>query len=187
MPVASLGGGKTALFLGIKRVRFRSRWTAIAKSRWQRAEGVAGPPALRSPKRSGSLSAAGLRRTACSLEVCDTADRRSALRPRGARGPPIPFQARRGWARTGSVRSPGSARRRATRGLRAGGRRLHWTRIGHDTESGTRAPREAGRESGRGPRRVGKFRSRVVPVGYPPACRRPPKLMNLCPRNTASP
>ena len=35
--------------------------------------------------RSGSFSAAGLRRTARRLEVCDTADRRSALRPKGAR------------------------------------------------------------------------------------------------------
>ena len=43
-----------------------------------------GLPASRSQKRSGSLSAAGLRRTACRLEVCDTADRRSALRPKGA-------------------------------------------------------------------------------------------------------
>ena len=48
-----------------------------------------GLPASGSQQRSGSLSAPGLRRTACRLEVCDTADRRSALRPRVARGPPI--------------------------------------------------------------------------------------------------
>ena len=55
-----------------------------------------GLPASRSQKRSGSLSAAGLRRTAGRLEVCDTADRRSALRPRAACGPPIPCKVRRG-------------------------------------------------------------------------------------------
>ena len=46
--------------------------------------------ASRSHERPGSFSAAGLRRTARRLEVCDTADRRSALRPRATHGPPIP-------------------------------------------------------------------------------------------------
>ena len=92
-----------------------------------------GLPAARSHERPDSFSAAGLGRTARRLEVCHTADRRSAPPPRATQVPPIPSKERRGLplsstpgaepapARTSPVneRTPG----RGKGGARASGQR----------------------------------------------------------------